>query len=884
MVGDLTDLPYPYTSTGMLFCKLSQHYGIPLTSITFALEGKLIAFVKGNNEIIVLQRNEILELPSDATLEARIKGLNTKTINLQKTDSPVTRIVFGSATDQKCVLWVAYNDGEIAVKSLDGESLFIHKLEGTITALDFCSTTRSVLVGTASGAIHVIDATSYQLLGCIRCSPSPVTYLKTESSNQQLYAYCGDRAVVVRYEFSQERNTFKYEITQQILSHTKSTSKPLCPSEDGKLLCIVDFNKPSGLSGIVLRHREALSEEYKVWCSLVGRSFECEMVDVCPNVFLNSAKSESRASPVDCQNYYIVATVGSTGTLAIWNTAKGEPIVLIKELTDSKVADLCWDPQGLILFVTSLDGNLFILRFDKAELGALRTHVSENPVKPLKEGADVVTLGPAIVFSSSKKGTEEKLVTKGVEKKRVEPVLISNGKQENSKKEPNPTKRSASTMEMDGPLTVVSGDVNALAQESLAVDEPTKRPRQVFEPVEFVGSVVLNPSTAFSNVRLSTPKVRSHFTFNSLVNDNLRLDIKNGSGGEASPSKVTLFKTSYLNAEAEKVVFSDFIPKQILIATGGDGLFWAVGLTDGTILVYNDSGRRILPALTLGSPLSFLESKGKYLMAVTNLGELYVWNLDTKRIFFPSTSLYPLLKSSAKALKGGGELFGKSENLTLCSITDLGMPIVTLANGQGYLYNIEMESWCVISDSWWAVGSQYWDSTSLSAPGVKGNGDGNGILALLEKNTNEEILRRGKGQLFNKLGRMMLMKEGFESVETIISLNHLENKLLVLEILQDGATFKTTMIKYCRKLSELGLKTRLLEVFAELLGPQEGMAKEKDVNYAYTFGMNWDSAVCGLKKHELLTEILLSCCKFREVQRLVIQYAEPLGIIDKLDY
>ena len=81
----------------------------------------------------------------------------------------------------------------------------------------------------------------------------------------------------------------------------------------------------------------------------------------------------------------------------------------------------------------------------------------------------------------------------------------------------------------------------------------------------------------------------------------------------------------------DKEIWCDFIPKYIQLATEGSN-FWAVTTVDGTILTYSHvSGKRLLPSIVLGSPISFLESYDKYLMVVTCIGELYVWDMEIKK-------------------------------------------------------------------------------------------------------------------------------------------------------------------------------------------------------------------------------------------------------------
>ncbi|OWB67553.1 hypothetical protein B5S30_g2914 [[Candida] boidinii] len=554
-------------------------------------------------------------------------------------------------------------------------------------------------------------------------------------------------------------------------------------------------------------------------------------------------------------------------------------------------------------------------------------------------------------------------------KKRIQPLLISTS---SSSSNTNSVSSLPSTnsdmnilngrsnqkraiMELDGPSYSVPKDlqnkVNKMnralnGDESHDQANGSKRAKRETDTVDFVGSVVLNPSVAFSNVRISIPKIKSNLKFYSPNDEQIYLEVKNGNGHESAPSRIEVLRSNPNSFSSEEVsakqIFVDFVPNRIHLVTGGEGIFWAIATVTGQIIVYSDSGRRLLPPLILGSPLSFLESKGSYLMAITSIGEVYVWNIEEKKSLFAPTSLYPLLQpifrnlhhesslnggsaggangstnqssANANSLSGSndtlstsggvvffnGDLLTRSENLTMCSITANGIPVITLSNGNGYLFNKQMNSWSLISDSWWAFGSQYWDSATTSltngdyeqSSSYNDGSDFNSVsvISLLERHTNEEILRRGKGRFFNKISKMMLMKEGYSNLETVISLNHLENKLLISELLKDSKSFKKIFIIYVKRLAEIPLKGRLLEICQDLLGPPQNTSDEdkddteKDRSKPSDnddISFSWSPKICGISKHMLLKDLIFACAKCREVQRILIQYASAINVIDE---
>lgn len=475
---------------------------------------------------------------------------------------------------------------------------------------------------------------------------------------------------------------------------------------------------------------------------------------------------------------------------------------------------------------------------------------------------------------SAKEPAAQKVTTKNG-KKRIQPMLISHNGSVNGSESHTPiatanpvalSEHAPQQMEFDKVSYAVTNDVYKQSKRLRQSEaSSTKKPKRALEPVKFLETVVVNPNTAFAEVRLGVPKVRLAFQLKSHCDSELFvLDIKNGSGNESKPSRITYYKK-------DKEIWSDFVPRFIQLGTEGTS-FWAVATMDGQILTYSRiSGRRLTPPIVLGSSLSFLESHGDFLMAVTSIGELYVWNVALKKMHLqaPST-LSNVLELSNKYREDG---LSRSEGITMCSVTSSGIPLVTMSNGTGYLYNRDLCAWQVISESWWAFGSHYWDSvgeqlaTTLSATADQHKVS---VIALLEQKTNDEVLRKtrlGRGKYFNKISKNMIMKEGFESIENAISLSHLENRIACCELLGEQQDFETFFIAYAKRVCELSLKTKVYEICDQLLGPPPGS------------DLPWDPKVCGIDKHKLLQRVIDTCSHHRDLQRILIHFAKQLGVI-----
>lgn len=451
-------------------------------------------------------------------------------------------------------------------------------------------------------------------------------------------------------------------------------------------------------------------------------------------------------------------------------------------------------------------------------------------------------------------------------KKRIQPTLLLNGSgtQPQDRDIPSLVPRDTSAksqIELEKPsYSIPEKMFKDNKRAKLDENGAAKKIKRELEPVKYIGSVVVNHNTTFSKIRLSVPKIRNAFR---LAEDEYILDVKNGQGNEGQPSRVTYFKN-------ETQLWCDFIPRFIHLATKGAN-FWALCTSDGQIYTYTKlCGSRLLPPIMTGSPLSFLESKGKFLMAVTSVAELYVWNLELKKIHIKSPlSLGALLDLHNKFQD---DLLSKSDNVTMCSITSSGVPLVTLSNGAGYMYNLDMEVWQTVTEAWWAFGSHYWNSLAddkVSSESrhaqLLGETTASSIVGLLEHKTNEELFRRsrtGRGKFFNKILKNMVMKEGFENLENTISLAHLENRILCCGILGENDDYRNLTLTYTKRLSELGLRAKLFEVCERILGADDSQP------------------ICGHPRRQLLKDVIVLCVEHRDVQRVLLHFGNLIGIVE----
>jgi protein HIRA/HIR1 len=246
----------------------------------------------------------------------------------------------------------------------------------------------------------------------------------------------------------------------------------------------------------------------------------------------------------------------------------------------------------------------------------------------------------------------------------------------------------------------------------------------------------------------------------------------------------------------------------------------------------------------------------------------YVWNIKSLSSPHPPVSLAPVLEIAMHSL---GTHTTSGPGVTSAHLNSNGHIIVTLSNGDGYLYSPKMFVWQRLSEAWWAVGSQYWNSNDSSisslqstAVGPDSNRDGKidasnisaGIIPHLERHTTNEVLLKGRAYTLQRLVKSLLSKEGFESFESSVSIAHLENR--VAAALQLGAReeFRIYLFMYAKRLGAEGLKNKVEELLRSIMG---GILQDKN-DIPGEKGEGWmseDDQLCNWDRKELLREVVL---------------------------
>lgn len=462
------------------------------------------------------------------------------------------------------------------------------------------------------------------------------------------------------------------------------------------------------------------------------------------------------------------------------------------------------------------------------------------------------------------------------------------------------TAKRIATASQNGAVPILSNTVDGLTPA-----QPSSSGVGQVTP-EFIRPAVTNPSLLVSQVRLAVPKVRTKIvqsfpggvSSNGQLNGNPRVpsigipdpvastnlifEARNptapsatGRSEDREPSRLAVTKNG-------QPVWQDFLPRSVLLVTGNTK-FWAAACEDGSIYIWSPAGRRTTSPIILESQPVILESTSRYLLCITAVGMCYLFDMELMTSPHPPVSLAPILDIATHNLQANPT---KAPAVTSARLTSEGRIIVTLNNGDGFAYSSGMYTWQRLSEVWWAVGSQYWNTTDSSIGNLTSSSTststdlnttnvGAGVVPYLEKSTTNETLVLGRAYFLQRLVKQLLSREGFEALESSVSIGHLENRIAAALMLGSKGEFQTYLYMYARRLGAEGLKGKVKELLAGLLdNPGVDIHQDTDGNISSgsssglpardrrapvgdrQWGNKTDS-ICGWPKMELLRGVVL---------------------------
>ena len=431
----------------------------------------------------------------------------------------------------------------------------------------------------------------------------------------------------------------------------------------------------------------------------------------------------------------------------------------------------------------------------------------------------------------------------------------------------------------DGAVPIVSNTVNGLLPARTVAAPTGQQPTP-----EFIRPAVVNASLTVSQVRLSIPKLRSHIIQSVGGAD---MGGSESTGNLSTPTEVTIEARNPLPNPAlgrmqdqdpcrvfvrkrGQPIFQDYLPKSALLLTGNKD-FWSIACEDGSIYAWTPAGRRLINALVLESQPVILECQDQWLLCITATGMCYVWDMKALTSPHPPISVAPVLDIAVHSLRDHPT---KAPAITSARLNSEGRIIVTLTNGEGYAYSPTMYVWQRLSELWWMVGSQYWNSTdssvrnlrtttALGASVINSNVSA-GVIPFLERTTTNEVLARGRAQLLNRLVKQLLSKEGFEGFESGVSIAHLENRIAAAMMLGAKDEFQLYLYMYAKRIGAEGLKMKVEELLRGLLGGMyedvDGEVEAIEPSLRTSEDRHWGNKtekLCGWPRRELMKGVIL---------------------------
>ncbi|PYH89436.1 putative histone transcription regulator Hir1 [Aspergillus ellipticus CBS 707.79] len=444
--------------------------------------------------------------------------------------------------------------------------------------------------------------------------------------------------------------------------------------------------------------------------------------------------------------------------------------------------------------------------------------------------------------------------------------------------------------------------------DGLLPAQPQPTPTGQQKTPDFIRPAVVNPSMAVSQLRLAVPKIRSQIVraidnagkpteppSASGESSKSRVDVVfearnpsqaslTGRAVDREPVRLTLFR-------GEHPLWQDFLPRSVLLVTGNHSM-WVAGCEDGSIYIWTPAGRRLVSALVLEAQPVILECNGPWILCISAVGMCYVWNVKHLSSPHPPFSLQPVLDAAIHTL---GAHPTATPTITNARINSEGRVVVALSNGEGYSYSPSMYTWQRISESWWAVGSQYWNTTDTPVGNLQSTDSQHdpdakaavaaGIVPFLERNTTNETLLRGRAYFLQRLIKVLLSREGYEGFESSVSIAHLENRLAAALSLGAKEEFRLYLSMYAKRLGAEGLKMKVEELLKGLIGGlfEDDTDSTRRLQDNEQDDRNWresSETLCGWPREVLLKEVILALGKHRDLQRVTVPYAKLLGVVD----
>ncbi|NXU20775.1 HIRA protein, partial [Pardalotus punctatus] len=334
-------------------------------------------------------------------------------------------------------------------------------------------------------------------------------------------------------------------------------------------------------------------------------------------------------------------------------------------------------------------------------------------------------------------------------------------------------------------------------------------------------------------LKLPTPIPQKSFTLQISSDPSMYLEVEN------EMTTVGGSKLSRLKCNREGKEWETVLTSRILAAAGSCEIV-TVACEKRTLSVFSSCGRRLLPPIILNTPISTLHCTGSCIMALTTAATLSVWDVHKQTAIVRDESLQTIFS-------------GSDATVSQILLTQHGIPVMSMSDGKAYCFNPSLSTWNLVSDKQDSLAQCADFRTSLPSQEAMLC---SGPLAVIQGRTSNS--GRQAARLFSMP----------HLVQQETTLAYLENQIAAALMLQSSHEYHHWLLIYARYLVNEGFEYRLRELCKDLLGPVH-----------YSAGSQWESTVMGLRKRELLKELLPVIGQNLRFQRLFTEYQEQLDIL-----
>eukprot|EP00073_Rattus_norvegicus_P051144 XP_017453528.1 PREDICTED: protein HIRA isoform X3 [Rattus norvegicus] len=198
-------------------------------------------------------------------------------------------------------------------------------------------------------------------------------------------------------------------------------------------------------------------------------------------------------------------------------------------------------------------------------------------------------------------------------------------------------------------------------------------------------------------------------------------------------------------------------------------------------------------------------------------------------------------------------LSGSDMTVSQILLTQHGIPVMNLSDGKAYCFNPSLSTWNLVSDKQDSLAQCADFRNSLPSQDAMLC---SGPLAIIQGRTSNS--GRQAARLFSVP----------HVVQQESTLAYLESQVAAALTLQSSHEYRHWLLLYARYLVNEGFEYRLREICQDLLGPVH-----------CSTGSQWESTVVGLRKRELLKELLPVIGQNLRFQRLFTECQEQLDIL-----